>query len=79
MNQLQYDNMEPTFINYDYISKTDHQIALGDIAGDFEQLVHELYDSCENIDKNVVHELVCDIIDKLDMEETPDIKTLKYK
>ena len=79
MNQQQYDNMTPTFIDCDYMSKTDHQLALGYIAGDIEQLVSELYDSCEAVDRDIVHELICDIYERLDMDEIPDIKKLKIK
>ena len=69
--------MIPTFIENDFISKTDHELAIGYIADDFEQLMAELYDDCQNIDTCIVHELICDLCEKLNMTEIPDIKALK--
>ena len=69
--------MTPSFIENDFISKTDHELAIGYIADDFEQLIAELYDGCKNIDNDVIHDLICDLCEKLNMTEIPSLDTLK--
>ncbi len=62
--------------NDEYIHINDHEMKLGEIAGDVEQLIDEFYDDCLNIDRDVVHELLTDICKKLDME-LPSKQNLK--
>lgn len=60
---LEPDNV----LDKEYIHINDHICKLGEIEGDLEQLIDELYDDCETIDSNIVHELIVDLCKKLDM------------
>lgn len=69
---------EPDYLeaDHEYIHINDHELELSDIEQDLIQLVDELYDDCENIDRDIVHNLMCDLCKKLHMEK-PNLKKLK--
>ena len=67
--------------DHEYIHLNDHLLALSDIEADFEQLIAELYDECEQVDNDVVHSLVVDICKKLEMKapDRDDLNIQKVK
>lgn len=62
--------------DHEYIHINDHNMILSEIENDVEQLIDELYDECETVDRDVIHQLLLDITEKLDMKK-PNKQTLK--
>ena len=59
-----------------YMPVEDHDNVMVDIQQDLEQLIDELYDECQTVDKNIVHELITCLAEQLDVK-IPRIETLK--
>ena len=56
----------------------DHIDVIADIKHHMVQLIDELYDDCSSIDPDVVHHLILDLCQRLEIEN-PNIETLKIK
>ena len=56
----------------------EHVDAINDIKHFMNQLVAELYDDCSSVDPDVVHHLILDLCQRLEIEN-PNIDTLKIK
>lgn len=73
-----YFEPESVEIDSEFIHINDHELKLSDIEMDLEQLVAVLYDDCNGIDRDIVHGLMCQLCEKLDMK-IPQLHTLKLK